>query len=57
MASFAKFVAKELDLDLADIKNYAETTDRYAVFKAGPVLSVSVSSFRLGSKPVYIQVI
>ena len=44
MESFAKFVAKELDLDSSDIKNYAESTDRYAVFKAGPVLSVSVSN-------------
>ena len=43
MEIFASYLIKELDLDVGEPKNYAETTDRYAVYKAGPVLSVSVS--------------
>ncbi|KAL4228888.1 Uridine phosphorylase 1 [Mactra antiquata] len=42
MEKFASFISQELGLDnTGPPKNYAENTDRYAVFKAGPVLSVS----------------
>jgi hypothetical protein len=44
MEKFASFISKELGLeDNGPPKNYAGNTDRYAVYKAGPVLSVSVS--------------
>lgn len=45
MKSFTEYIAKELGL--ADPKgeypNICEGTDRYAMYKVGPVLSVSVS--------------
>lgn len=45
MKSFIEYIAKELGL--ADPKgeypNICEGTDRYAMYKVGPVLSVSVS--------------
>ncbi|XP_060551590.1 uridine phosphorylase 1-like [Ruditapes philippinarum] len=42
MEKFASFISKELGLeDNGPPKNYAGNTDRYAVYKAGPVLSVS----------------
>ncbi|XP_045207817.1 uridine phosphorylase 1-like isoform X2 [Mercenaria mercenaria] len=42
MEKFASFISHELGLDASGPpKNYAGNTDRYAVYKAGPVLSVS----------------
>lgn len=45
MKSFTEYIAKELGI--ADPKgeypNICEGTDRYAMYKIGPVLSVSVS--------------
>ncbi|KAM7121421.1 uridine phosphorylase 1 isoform 1-T3 [Molossus nigricans] len=43
MKAFIKYVATELGLDLpgGDCPNICVGTDRYAMFKAGPVLSVS----------------
>ena len=46
MLDYACYVAKELDQPFKDDKmphNYACTTDRYVVYKVGPVLFVSVS--------------
>ena len=45
MESFARYIARELDIAPGEVKNYAETTDRYVVYKAGRVLSVSVSTY------------
>ena len=46
MKTFIKYVASELGLDRPgeDCPNICSGTDRYAMFKAGPVLSVSVSA-------------
>lgn len=46
MEAFAKYMAKELGLDHpgAEYPNICRGTDRYAMFKVGPVLSVSVST-------------
>ena len=46
MEAFAKYMAKELGLDHpgAEYPNIWGGTDRYAMFKVGPVLSVSVST-------------
>lgn len=46
MEAFAKYMAKELGLDHpgAEYPNICAGTDRYAMFKVGPVLSVSVST-------------
>ncbi|XP_044101636.1 uridine phosphorylase 1 [Neovison vison] len=43
MEAFAKYMAKELGLDHpgAEYPNICKGTDRYAMFKVGPVLSVS----------------
>lgn len=42
MEKFANFIAEELCLkESGPPKNYAGSTDRYALYKAGPVLSVS----------------
>ena len=45
MEGFARYIARELDIAPGEVKNYAETTDRYVVYKAGRVLSVSVSTY------------
>lgn len=46
MKAFIQYVAVELGLDVpgADYPNICVGTDRYAMFKVGPVLSVSVST-------------
>lgn len=46
MKDFIRYMAKELGLDRpgTDYPNICEGTDRYAMFKVGPVLSVSVST-------------
>lgn len=46
MKSFIQYVAVELGLGRPgeDYPNICSGTDRYAMFKVGPVLSVSVSS-------------
>lgn len=46
MKAFIKYVAVELGFAPAgaDYPNICEGTDRYAMFKVGPVLSVSVST-------------
>lgn len=46
MKAFIKYVAVELGVAPpgADYPNICEGTDRYAMFKVGPVLSVSVST-------------
>lgn len=46
MKAFIKYVAVELGLDHpgAEYPDICEGTDRYAMFKVGPVLSVSVST-------------
>lgn len=46
MKAFIRYVASELGLDRAgmDYPNICAGTDRYAMFKVGPVLSVSVST-------------
>ena len=46
MKTFIKYVAMELGFAHpdADYPNICEGTDRYAMFKVGPVLSVSVST-------------
>lgn len=41
MENFARYIARELNIAPGEVKNYAETTDRYVVYKAGRVLSVS----------------
>lgn len=46
MARFAAMVSRELGEPLPDghtPRNYAAGTDRYAIYKTGPVLAVSVS--------------
>lgn len=45
MKAFATFIHKELGLegDGEDIKDICAGTDRYCMFKTGPVLSISVS--------------
>lgn len=53
MKAFAQFMHKELGLegsgeDLADI---CAGTDRYAMYRTGPVLSISVSTARLHKAP------
>lgn len=48
MEKFANFISHELGIEESESsKNYAGNTDRYAVYKAGPVLSVSVSNSSL----------
>lgn len=46
MEAFTKYMAKELGLDHpgAEYPNICVGTDRYVMFKVGPVLSVSVST-------------
>lgn len=46
MRTFIKYVAAELGLDHPgkEYPNICAGTDRYAMYKAGPVLSVSVST-------------
>lgn len=44
MKSFSEYIAGELGIkDPASGTNICAGTDRYAMYKAGPVLSVSVS--------------
>lgn len=47
MKAFIEYIAKELCLADSDgvYPNLCEGTDRYAMYKIGPVLSVSVSEF------------
>lgn len=49
MKSFTEYIAKELGLAEPDAEypNICEGTDRYAMYKVGPVLSVSVSEHKL----------
>lgn len=51
MKAFAQFMHKELRLegDGEDLEDICAGTDRYCMFKTGPVLSVSVSG---GQGPV-----
>ena len=50
MQKFARFMSIELGLEMSEPKNYAGNTDRYVVYKSGPVLSVSVSPVNLTTK-------
>ena len=46
MESFSKYILKELKYNLPagqDLVNIAGATDRYALYKVGPVLAASVS--------------
>lgn len=45
MKSFTEYIAKELGLEdpKGEYPNICEGTDRYAMYKVGPILSVSVS--------------
>lgn len=49
MKSFTEYIAKELGLSgtNAEYPNICAGTDRYAMYKVGPVLSVSVSERKL----------
>lgn len=49
MKAFAQFMHKELQLEGAgdDIEDICAGTDRYCMFKTGPVLSISVSMGKL----------
>ncbi len=49
MKSFIEYIAKELGLSEpnAEYPNICAGTDRYAMYKIGPVLSVSVSELKL----------
>lgn len=49
MKSFTEYIAKDLGLadPNAEYPNLCEGTDRYAMFKVGPLLSVSVSKLKL----------
>lgn len=46
MRSFAQFIHEQLELpgNIADIRDICEGTDRYSMYKVGPVLSISVSA-------------
>lgn len=48
MKSFTEYIAKELGLSdpNAEYPNICAGTDRYAMYKIGPVLSVSVSELK-----------
>lgn len=48
MKAFAQFMHKELGLegDGKDIKDICAGTDRYCMYKVGPVLSISVSTLQ-----------
>ena len=47
MKSFIEYIAGELDLEdpKSEYPNICAGTDRYAMYKVGPVLSVSVSIY------------
>ena len=47
MKSFIEYIAGELDLEdpKSEYPNICAGTDRYAMYKVGPVLSVSVSTY------------
>lgn len=47
MKAFAQYITGELKLGdpKDDIANICEGTDRYAMYKVGPVLAISVSYF------------
>lgn len=57
MKAFIKYVAVELGFAPpgADYPNICEGTDRYAMFKVGPVLSVSVSTCAGGGPAPALQ--
>lgn len=44
MRSFAQFIHQELELpgNVEEIRDICEGTDRYSMYKVGPVLSISV---------------
>lgn len=42
MKSFAQFMAKQLNLEFNDV-DLTEASNRYSMFKVGPVLSVTVT--------------
>lgn len=48
MKSFAQFIHQELALpgNMHDVTDICEGTDRYSMYKVGPVLSISVSIAR-----------
>lgn len=52
MKAFAQFMHKELQLegDGDDIEDICAGTDRYCMFKTGPVLSISVSMGKLQAR-------
>lgn len=45
MKAFAQFIHKELELNgnPEEVSDICEATDRYCMYKVGPVLSISVS--------------
>lgn len=51
MRAFAQFMQRELGLAAAgeDVADICAGSDRYAMYRAGPVLSISVSSCALGA--------
>lgn len=60
MRSFAQFIHQQLDLpgNADDIRDICEGTDRYSMYKVGPVLSISVSLFSTcGTETVCVLVV
>lgn len=60
MRSFAQFIHQQLKLpgNADDIRDICEGTDRYSMYKVGPVLSISVSLFSTcGTKTCAVEVV
>lgn len=57
MSAFAKYVASELGLGRSgeDYPNICTGTDRFVMFKVGPVLSISVSTCPSGGRSRALQ--
>lgn len=49
MIAFNSYIAEQLEIDNPS-EDFCVGTDRYAMYKAGPVLSVSVSMSNVPSK-------
>ena len=56
MKSFIEYIAAELSMEdpKAEYPNICAGTDRYAMYKIGPVLSVSVSTVRTKFSHIFI---
>lgn len=60
MRKIAESFLKTLNIDLPcgnGLINIACTTDRYEMYKVGPILAVSVSDFKVLSACIYSKVI